>query len=115
LKGAADMQSKQDLHDFLEALFPAEESHFDPAYAVPPPYVVYRYDGNQDLVADDHNYKDVGSYAVELYTEKKDKDQHTKKLEEAFKAAQAPYDKTETWIQSEHMFQTMYTITIVGG
>lgn len=73
------------------------------------PYVVYLYAYSSDLMADDRNYADVSNWQVELYTAAKDPASEAA-VEEVLKEARIPYVKTETYLETEDLFQTLYLI-----
>lgn len=79
-----------------------------------PPFITYQFTNGNDLKADNQNYLDIGNFDVELYTSKKDP--VTEKLvQDKLKELRLPYGKSETWIDSEKMFQIIYGIQLVGG
>lgn len=80
--------------------------------APPLPYVVYFYPNRNDMMADDENYVRVETLIVELYTETKDFDTEGT-IETAFTNNHITYDKTETFINSENMYQCYYETQIV--
>lgn len=79
-----------------------------------PPYLVYLFSSSADVIADNQNYVDVSNFQVELYNNKKDP--ATEKLvENKLKELKLPYTKTETFIESEGLFQVLYLIQVIGG
>ena len=80
----------------------------------PLPYAVIVHDDNEDFVADNHNYQDVGNYRLELYTAIKHPATE-KKVEQWLKDHRMPYDKMEAFLDSEDMFQIIYEFQIIGG
>jgi hypothetical protein len=104
----------------LEELYQALESIGLPvayrAFKVPqtPPFLVYLFTYKSDLMAENQNYVEIDNFQVELYTENKDPD--TEKLVESkLKELGLPYSKTETFLQSEGLFQLVYEIQLIGG
>ena len=82
--------------------------------APPPPFITYQFANGDDFKADNHNYVEISSFDIELYTAKKDP--VTEKLvQDKLKTLRLPYSKSETWIDSEKMFQVIYGIQLVGG
>lgn len=75
------------------------------------PYLAYRRSDSDDLMADNHNFKAVTGFDVELYTEKINLATEAK-IENMFKEHRIPYDKTELWIDSEELYMILYEITI---
>lgn len=104
----------------LEELYQALESIGLPvayrAFKAPqtPPFLVYLFTYKSDLMAENQNYVEIDNFQVELYTENKDPD--TEKLVESkLKEIGLPYSKTETFVQSEGLFQLVYDIQLIGG
>lgn len=79
------------------------------------PYTLITHTENDDLMADNHNYFDVGNYRLELYTAVKHPP--TEQLvEDWLKAQRIPYGKSSPgFIDSESMFLTVYDIRLIGG
>lgn len=74
-----------------------------------PPYLVYLYAYSSDLMADGCNYADVSNWQVELYSKVKDPASEAA-VEAVLKAAKLPYVKTETYLDTEDLFQILYLI-----
>lgn len=72
-----------------------------------PPFLVYEETYTNNFQADDHVYRVRPRYQVELYTQYKDP-----KAEENVEDVlhDLNWDKTETFIDSEELFQVVYTI-----
>ncbi len=79
------------------------------------PYTLITHTESDDLMADNHNYFDVGNYRLELYTALKDPTTE-RKVENWLKAQRIPYRKSSPgFIDSENMFQVVYDIQLIGG
>lgn len=80
--------------------------------APPLPYIVYFYPNREDFIADNENYRKVETLVIELYSETKNFD-----LESAFESYLKDngivYDKTETFINKENMYQCYYEAQIL--
>lgn len=74
-----------------------------------PPYIVYLFSYSDNLGADDKVYVQSDNHQVELYTKAKDPVSE-KLIEDALDANDIFWDKTETWIDSEDLYQVMYEI-----
>lgn len=74
-----------------------------------PPYIVFQVSYSNNFKADDKVYVKRDRYSVLLYTEKKDPAIETA-VENALDGVGFIYDKTETFINGEEMFQIVYTI-----
>lgn len=91
--------------------YPVAYSHFKSE--VTPPYIVYLFAYDSDLKADNINYVSIGNFQVELYTDKKDLTAEGK-VQTVLKNLGLPYSKTETFIDDESLFQTIYEIQLIG-
>lgn len=72
-----------------------------------PPFLVYEEAYTNNFQADDHVYRVRPRYQVELYTEKKDPEAE-EIVEDVLQDLN--WNKTETFIDSEELFQVVYTI-----
>jgi len=77
------------------------------------PFICYLVTGSDNFKADSQVYKSIIEVDIELYTEKKDL-QSERKIENALNNAGISWDKTEEYIDDEHCFEIIYTITIQG-
>ena len=109
--------TRLELENLLLQEFPGAVSYsfFDPAFAVPPPFVCYYFDQSGDAYADNLNYFPISAYRVELYTEKDQQWEPAGRLEALFKDREITYAKTETWIDSERLVQVIFFIDLIGG
>lgn len=79
-----------------------------------PPYLVYLFSYSNDMIADNQNYVELSNFQVELYNTKKDPVTE-KRVEDKLKELELPYTKTETFIESEGLFQVLYLFQMIGG
>lgn len=77
-----------------------------------PPYLVWYLPGSENFDADDKVYKRVDTLNVELYTKTKDFEKEMA-VEAVLDAAGFTWDKTETYIDSEHMYEVLYEMEIL--
>lgn len=85
----------------------------DPLHPVPAlPYIVWYLPGSENFGADDKVYQRILTLNVELYTETKSFDQEAA-VEDVFDANNLFWDKVETYIEDEHMYQVLYTTEVV--
>ncbi len=77
-----------------------------------PPFIVYLFAGSDDLIADNHNYHEISQFQIELYTIKKDLEAESK-LEAILKSNRLPYNKNETYIDSEEIYQIVYQVSLI--
>lgn len=110
--------TQAELYAALKSLgLPVAYSEFvsTPENPAPPPlFICYQFANSDDMMADNQNYVEISNFDIELYTNKKDP--ATEKLvQDKLKSLSLPYSKSETWIDSEKMFQVIYAIQLIGG
>ena len=76
------------------------------------PYIVYYYPNHDDFIADNKNYTSIAALNVELYTKNKDFTTEAA-VESALNADGLVYDKTETYLESENMYQILYESEVI--
>lgn len=88
---------------------PFAYDHFAEGEAPKPPFICYFVHNSNNAFADNSVYLKVEGIYVELYTETK-----CPEIEAAVEAALAPFcwDKTEAYIETEHLFQITYGIEV---
>ena len=105
----------QELHLILEATgFPVAYSHFVESENEPlpnPPFIAYLVAYSSNLMADNKVYKSIENVQIELYTSRKDLEAEAI-LEEALNENELPYLTTETFIDSEQMYQKIYEVRL---
>lgn len=95
---------------YPNAYYQFEENPDNPPPA--PPFICFYYPNNDDLIADNTNYSRIYTLIVELYTDNKDFDAEAA-TEAALLSNDMPFDKVETYVESEHMYQITYTTEVV--
>jgi hypothetical protein len=105
--------TQAELYQALKSIgFPVAYGSF--ADPVTPPFITYQFAYSSDMIADNHNYVDIGNFQIELYTKKKEP--ATEKLvQEKLKELGLPYRKVEMWLESENLRQIIYEIQLIGG
>lgn len=76
------------------------------------PFIVFYYTGSDDLSADNINYVKIRDLVIELYTSVKDFELE-EQIEDALTAAGMFYAKEETRIDSEQMYEVLYSMQVV--
>ena len=99
------------LNDLYNAL---QETQLPLAYGmfreVPePPYIVYQFSYSSNFDADDRVFLTRDRYTINLYTKKKDPETESV-VENALDTANYVWDKTETFIEGQQVYQISYTI-----
>ena len=98
----------KDVSGMIEAIGLPYAYRFFPEKQVPNlPYIVFYYPSNDDFPADNINYVPIVNLNIELYT--KSKDFETEESVEAILRSNGFYfDKTETYLPTEHMYEVLY-------
>lgn len=89
--------------------FPYAYHHFAEGESPDPPFVVFLLPGSVNFAADDSVYVKGTEIDVELYTDEKDPEAEGQ-VEAALDAAGMYYEKLETWIESEKMYEVVYSM-----
>jgi hypothetical protein len=92
--------------------FPCTYHHF--VTPPTPPYTVVLHAYSSDVKADNQNYAEVGNYQLELYHTIKHPPSE-KLIEDKLKELRLPYQKTETYLESEELYQIIYQVRLIGG
>lgn len=74
-----------------------------------PPYIIYLLSYSDNFGADNKVYDKTDNYQVELYSKIKDLGSE-KLIEDLFDSNDIFYEKTETYIESEELYQVLYEI-----
>ena len=75
------------------------------------PYLVCRFSYSSDLKADNRNYITKSNWQIELYTHKKDTVSEAA-VENAMTVT--PWDKTETYIEDDALYQVVWNLLTIG-
>ena len=104
-----------ELKTILEATgYPVAYSHFIETDNEPLPqlpFICYVVVFSSHFLADNKVYKPVENIQIELYTERKDLAAEAK-VEVALNENELPYATTETYIDSEQMYQKIYEVRL---
>jgi hypothetical protein len=95
--------------------YPVAYSHFVSTSENPPPkppFITYLVSFSSNQFADNKVYKKIQNVQVELYTNYKDLTAEST-LEDILDANEIPYETTETFIESEQLFQKIYEIGVI--
>ncbi len=80
--------------------------------ATNPPYIAYLRVFDNNISSDQKVHGKIKTYNVELYTDKKDLIAE-RKLETVLNNIDAGYETSETYIESESLYQVVYQIKII--
>ena len=98
-----------DLVKLLEETgIPFAYDHFAEGESPDPPFICYLLPQSDNFSADGKVYLKVSSVNIELYTDSKDLSVE-QKLEAVMDAYSIFYDKTEVWIESEKLYEVLYS------
>ncbi|NCC01251.1 MAG: hypothetical protein EOM34_11350 [Clostridia bacterium] len=92
---------------------PFAYDHFAQGESPDPPFICYLIPGTNNFSADGKAYYKINQYNIELYTDLKDLSLE-RKIEEALDEASIFYNKSETWIESESLYEVLYTFEMEG-
>ena len=87
--------------------------HFAEGESPEPPFICYLTPGSDNFAADGKVYYKIDEYHIELYTDVKSPETEAM-LETVLDAHGIFYDKTEVWIESERLYEVLYTFEIGG-
>ena len=103
-----------DLVKLLEETgIPFAYDHFAEGESPEPPFLCYLLPGSSNFSADGKVYHRISEVRLELYTDYKDLASE-QKVEDAFDAAGIFYNKTETWIDGEKLYEVLYSFDMEG-
>lgn len=77
-----------------------------------PPYIVFNYPQNDDFGADNTNYVSIDALNIELYTSTKDFALESS-IESVLNGNGFFYEKNESYIRSENLYQITYTTQVI--
>jgi hypothetical protein len=100
-----------ELYILLKATgYPVAYSHFSATPSIP--FITYVSAYSSNFIADNKVHQKINNVQVELYTNKKDLTAE-KKLEDVLDNNEIPYETTETFIDSESLFQKIYEVRLI--
>lgn len=103
----------QEVKQMIESIgLPYTYDSFPNNVAPAPPYIVFNYPNNDDFGADNTNYVSIDVLNIELYTSTKDFELE-KNLEAVLNANGFYYDKTETYIRQDNIYQITYVTEVI--
>lgn len=76
------------------------------------PFICFFFSDSNDLAADGTNYQKIRTLNIELYTDNKDFELEDT-VESVLNNNGIVYDRTESYLDSEHMFMVVYTTDIL--
>jgi len=91
-----------------ETQIPFAYHHFAEGESPKPPFICYLLPGSNNFAADGKVYYKINEVHIELYTDLKDLAVE-QQLEDVLDEHGIFYNKSETWIESEKLYEVLYT------
>ena len=91
-----------------ETGLPFAYDHFAEGESPDPPFICYLVPNSDNFSADGKVYYKINELHIELYTDCKDLSAE-QKLENVLDAYDIYYEKSEVWIESEKLYEVLYT------
>ena len=91
-----------------ETQIPFAYHHFSEGESPEPPFICYLLPGSNNFSADGKVYYKINEVHIELYTDLKDLAVE-QQLEDVLDEHGIFYNKSETWIESEKLYEVLYT------
>lgn len=102
------MKTLNEIKTILSAAdLPIAYHHFAEGESPDPPFIIYLSPGSHNFSADGKVYQKIDQLDIELYTEKKDPGVE-QLLESILDSSGFFYDKEETYIDSEKLYEVLY-------
>ena len=96
-----------------EMKIPFAYDHFAEGESPNPPFICYLILGSDNFAADGRVYFRLNEVRIEMYTDFKDPSLESR-VEEVLDRHEIFYNKSETWIQSEKLYEVMYSFEMEG-
>lgn len=96
-----------------ETGLPFAYHHFAEGEGPAPPFICFLFPGNDNFAADGRAYFKIDQVNIELYTDRKDPALECS-VEAVLDGHGIFYRKTEVWIESERLYEVLYTFEMEG-
>ena len=96
-----------------EMNIPFAYDHFSEGESPEPPFICYLIPGSDNFAADGKVYFKMNEVRIEMYTDFKDISLESR-VEDVLDRHEIFYNKSETWIQSEKLYEVMYSFEMEG-
>lgn len=105
--------TEQEVYQIVKSIgFPVAYHHFEEGQSPDLPFLVYLYPESNNFSADGIVYQKITELDIELYTDKKNLNAE-KKIETVLKKNGFFYNKTETYLDTEKMYEVLYEMEVV--
>lgn len=95
----------------LEMGLPFAYHHFAEGESPKPPFLIFLSLGENTFSADNRMYFSFKKLNIELYTDEKSPETETE-IEAVLRHHHIFYNKTETWIESEKLYEILYELEV---
>ena len=95
----------------LEMGLPFAYHHFSEGESPKPPFLIFLSPGEHTFSADNLMYHSFKKLDIELYTDEKSPEAE-QRVEEVLLQHNIFYTKTETWIESEKLYEVLYQMEV---
>ena len=95
-----------------ETGLPVAYDHFAEGESPDPPFICFLFPSSDNFAADGKVYQRIDNLQIELYTDLKDPPLEAR-LEAVLDGHGVFYDKTETWIESERMYEVLFSTQVL--
>lgn len=92
---------------------PFSYDHFAEGESPDPPFMCFLLPGSDNFSADGRVYFKISEVRLEVYTDRKDP-KTEKKIEDVLDDCNIFYNKTEVWIESEKLYEVLYSFSMEG-
>ena len=96
-----------------ETDLPIAYDHFAEGESPDPPFLCFLCPGSDNFAADGKVWYKINRVNVEFYTDRKDPELE-ERIETVLDGHGIFYDKSEVWIESERLYEVLYTFEIGG-
>ena len=96
-----------------EMNIPFAYDHFAEGESPAPPFICYLIPSSDNFAADGRVYFKLNEVRIEMYTDFKDPSLESR-VEDVLDRHEIFYNKSETWIQSEKLYEVMYSFEMEG-
>ena len=104
----------ENLVEMLQELkIPFAYDHFAEGESPEPPFICYLIPRSDNFAADGRVYFKLNEVRIEMYTDFKDISLESR-VEDVLDRHEIFYNKSETWIQSEKLYEVMYSFEMEG-
>ena len=105
----ADVNPMQELISLMEEIgVPFAYDHFSEGESPKPPFITFLIPATDNFSADGSVYLKVDVVHIELYTDEKNPETEAL-VEDVLDSHGFFYDKTEVWIESERLYEVLYS------